>query len=244
MLEPPTPQTLVDALRLFNRKERFILLEHATGSGDHLRLGSDFADSLSAAIGVDVPQGAYLAVDYHLDWLYAAIRTYLGGWSTDGGVLHTADGEPVHAAALTASQEDVDLIVAWEKAEISHIIMVEAKAYSGWTNAQLRSKVRRLRQIFDDDGCPLATRHVGGPHSSIRAHFVLTGFGESAGVDPAGWPPWTIGQTGRPRFLALRKPTERWGVQRTDADGKPWTAPEGQPQSWSLRRFGSDQAEK
>ena len=234
----PCPRTLEEALALFNRKERFILLDQATGALNHLHLGAAFARDLSKVLGLTVPAGAYIAMDYHFDWLYAAIQTYLGRWSSDGGVLHAFEGQPVHAPALTASQEDADLVVAWDDGKTRHLVLIEAKAYSGWTNAQLESKICRLRQIFDEDGRPISSSHTADEkHRKIRGHFVLAGFSRSAGIRAETWPAWTLAADGRPHFLRLQKPPERWGVQRTDADGKPWTAPADQMQYWSLRRF-------
>ena len=34
----------------------------------------------------------------------------------------------------------------------THLVHIEAKAYLGWTNAQLNGKAARLRAIFGEDG--------------------------------------------------------------------------------------------
>ena len=62
--------TLIEHLRSFNRKERFILLSHALGRD---RLGEGFRSRLREAISRTVPETAYVAMDHHLDWLQLAL---------------------------------------------------------------------------------------------------------------------------------------------------------------------------
>ena len=62
---------LIRHLRSFNRKERFILLSDALGKE---RLADDFRTRVGDCIGVRVPADAYVAMDYHLDWLQMEAR--------------------------------------------------------------------------------------------------------------------------------------------------------------------------
>ena len=61
---------LIDNLKAFNRKERFILLHKVLGFSDQsFRLGDAFRAELSECLEVDIPSDAFVAMDYHFDWL-------------------------------------------------------------------------------------------------------------------------------------------------------------------------------
>ncbi|MDE2668487.1 MAG: hypothetical protein OXI51_02405 [Chloroflexota bacterium] len=65
--------TLIEHLESFNRKERFILLKEALGEGT-FRLDAGFRDTLGAAVDVTIPPNAFVAMDYHLDWIQMALH--------------------------------------------------------------------------------------------------------------------------------------------------------------------------
>ena len=147
---------LIDNLKAFNRKERFILLHKALGFTDQsFRLGKAFRNDLSRKLAVDVPPDAFVAMDYHLDWLQMAM--YL----TD----HPRRSGPVRNQKLVAgNQEDIDLLIAFENADKTQVVLVEAKGDTAWDNEQLRNKVKRLRYIF----------RSGGPGTeSVEPYFVM-----------------------------------------------------------------------
>lgn len=56
-----------------------------------------------------MPRDAFVAMDYTLDWLYAATR-----WNLDESVEGSKQRWPSDAE-LTASGEDIDLVIAWDK---------------------------------------------------------------------------------------------------------------------------------
>lgn len=66
---------------------------------------------------------------------------------------------------VTPNQENIDLLVAFEDLEITHLRMIEAKAATGWTNKQTLSKADRLREMFVGDGgkYPNVSRVFVGP---------------------------------------------------------------------------------
>lgn len=63
---------LLDYIDKFNRKERFFLFTYATGNPD-FRLSEEFRGALGKELGVDIPADAKGYIDYHLDWLHAAV---------------------------------------------------------------------------------------------------------------------------------------------------------------------------
>lgn len=198
-----------EALRRFNRKERFIVAEWLLAPAP-FSLGRDTREELARVLrprGVSaVPTDAFVAIDYHLDWLYAALSIHTGHWDPDDGAVHARPPEP----ALTANQEDVDAIVAWSGPEGgATIVLIEAKAYSGWTNKQLQSKANRLGAIFGPGG---------DNWKAVTPHFVLAGPKPSQGVDDTNWPRWMRS----PATIDLPAPTgQRSAVTRCDDDGRP-----------------------
>ena len=132
---------LIKHLRSFNRKERFILLQAALGT-DTFSLDDGFRERLGEVVGATVPADAFVAMDYHLDWLQMAL--YLAATPSPPSPIPSDD-------LFKANQEDVDLLVAFDDTATTHLVLVEAKMETGWTNSQLCSKAQRLRLIFGTD---------------------------------------------------------------------------------------------
>lgn len=165
---------LLDYLERFNRKERFLLVGWALGNED-FTLGKAFIERLNRELELSIsPAGAFVAMDYHLDWLWASL--VLG---TEGGedTSHENPSEVVRkdgrsTRVIGATQEDVDLIIAYNQGVVSHIVIIEAKGVTGWTNKQMESKAERLKAYFGDEG---------GKWPSVTPHFVI--------VSPKKMPP-------------------------------------------------------
>ena len=93
---------LIEHLRSFNRKERFFLLRHALGVST-FRLDKAFREALGDEMGLSIPNDAWVAMDYHLDWLQMAV--YLAGKPKPPGPIR-------NEGLIKANQEDIDLLVA------------------------------------------------------------------------------------------------------------------------------------
>lgn len=133
--------TLPDILRSFDRKERNWLLRNATGSvplsfafrrlvGGTLQAGSDYV----------IPETAWWAIDYHLDWLAAALMRFASEtppYERDPSCPYASNG------LVTGTQEDVDLIVAFE----TTVVLIEAKGDTAWSTEQFARKRRRIEAI-------------------------------------------------------------------------------------------------
>lgn len=139
---------LIKNLREFNRKERYYVVANATEGG--FTLAEEFKKMVNHILPTDHQIGsitdAFVAMDYHLDWIYASLvlasqrerKDYLFDMPNEDG-------------QITASQEDVDLIIAYPdkfNTNKSHLIMFEAKGDTSWTNKQAESKAQRLKSIF------------------------------------------------------------------------------------------------
>jgi hypothetical protein len=130
---------LIDNLINFNSKERFYLVRQILGN---LKFVPDpaFMEELSQVLHLDVPKTIpFSAMDYHLDWLYASL--VISEQNDINDKVFNRDN------IIKAQQEDLDFILAYG----CHIVLIEAKGVTGWTNKQMKSKADRLREIFGDD---------------------------------------------------------------------------------------------
>jgi hypothetical protein len=150
----PESRPLIDRLKCFNAKERYWVVRQALG---HFHPSDTFVRSTAQAAGVAAPDQCaqsvvFLAMDYHLNWLHAALTG------------QEPDGEPIpnqrlgfDAASheerfqIENSQEDIDLLLAYLRPDgWTQIILIEAKCTSGFTMEQLQSKATRLCGILKD----------------------------------------------------------------------------------------------
>lgn len=189
-------------LRRFNRRERQILFEWAYGSrltGSHLREAMEDHLGLSEPI----PDDAYVAVDYPLDWLVAALATFSES-------LYPGESLPPRWASLVAhSPEDVDLLISYRQGTLERLILAEAKAFTSWNGRQLRSKARRLKAIFGDGGDRI---------TGVDPRWVMVAPKSSPpALNMTRWPTWMKVTS----ILQLPQPDlGRWGLQRWDATSK------------------------
>ena len=191
---------LIGHLRSFNRKERFILLREALGTD---ALGDDFRSRLGDLIGTTVPADAFVAMDYHLDWLQMALS--LAGTSSPPQPI------PNNDELVVGNQEDADLIVAFEGDSTTHVVLVEAKVETGWTNGQLKSKAKRLSRIFAE-GRP-------GAHLVTPYYVLASPEPPPPGISTAEWPSW-MKLRGEPLWMKLVRPPGLKKPTRCDARGE------------------------
>ena len=125
----------VEKLKMFNRKERFWVVQEALGTQS---LSCDFRNRLGYLLGVDVPKEAYWAIDYHFDWIAGAFAEYK---NLSGSFPNS---EPNKKERLVqGNQEDIDLLIAF----CDRLVLVEAKAAGAWDNEQLASKIKRVQAL-------------------------------------------------------------------------------------------------
>jgi len=163
----------INCLRKFNAKERFILLENVllerpksgADTYDNFILSESFIKKLKEIIpDLNIPNPpSFIAIDYHLNWLYAAltlafddryknisnfkdftiekIETKTSHSSKDPSKDHTY-------ATVEGNQEDIDMVLCWQYNNQYKLILIEAKATTAWDIKQLESKAERLGLIF------------------------------------------------------------------------------------------------
>ena len=137
-------RSLVEALKLFNRKERFWLIQEALGCSKlkpqhRIPLHSHFRTKLDKELSIKVPPDAWWAMDYHFDWIYAALHVLKTGLTEDERPI-LANRNPQF---IMGNQQDCDLIVAFEKT----LIVIEAKTGVS-DKSQLVEKFERWESLL------------------------------------------------------------------------------------------------
>ncbi len=192
---------LVQALTSFNAKERFWLVVGATGRPG---LSEHFREALADSVGVAVPSNAWWAMDFHLDWLEAALISV----ANPDQILFN---EPEPGRNLNRNQEDVDLVVAWDSGDATRLVFVEAKGVTSWGNAQYGSKIARLIGLFGA---------AGGKVSAVDPAFILASPSRPQKLGLSLTPSWALDGAGRPKWIPLRVPSNLRRPERCDAEGK------------------------
>ena len=200
--------TFLKLLESFNRKERFFLVGEALGN-PKFQLSDDFRLRLGSddVFGIVPPKDALVFMDYHLDWLHASLFFSLPENDVEG--VH-----PNSRHIATGTQEDMDLLIAFNSENNIHILLIEAKGATRWKNSQLTSKAGKFRKIFGD--CPEKE------YPGIVPHFCLMSpkpVPES--IKSSEWPEWMTNNDNNPIWLKLDMPTDRRKVTRCNEDGKP-----------------------
>lgn len=154
--------SLIDNLKSFNRKERFYLIGQMLGNQE-FRMDDDQLDEISKLIKVKIPSEYFAAMDYHLDWIYASLFLTQ---EHDEKIFprNFIDNNKKVDLQISGTQEDVDFLLAFiDHKNKTHIVMIEAKGDSYFSNAQLNSKNKRFKAIFgDEDTWP-----------NVKPHFLL-----------------------------------------------------------------------
>ena len=211
---------VLDYLKRLNRKERFLVLEEALGVGT-FSLDHRFRDRLQHCLGrrlpkTCIPQDAFVAMDYHMDWIQLALHLaeelpgFLDGRDMEEDICHSKDKSG--GDLFRGNQQDIDLLVAFDDSEKTHIIMIEAKAETYWTNKQLNEengKIKRLKAIFGEDRCE---------SDPIIPHLVLLSPKYSKELESSKWPSWAKYETqDRHDYYWLKLPhPELVQVRRTE----------------------------
>lgn len=200
--------TTVELLAALNRKERFFLVAEALGKPT-FELSDAFRQRVGDAFHLPIPASAFVAMDYHLDWIYASV--FLSQDSVDASGVHSDS-----KGLISGNQEDVDLIIAFGSEGLTHIIMLEAKAETGWTNKQASSKAKRLEDIFGPDGrnFPSVCPHYGliSPRPPGQLDF---------NNPESPWPRWMLDGAQKIIWMPLTVPSGRAKVIRVNEANRP-----------------------
>lgn len=153
---------LIDNLKSFNRKERFYLIGQMLGNPE-FRMDKTLLDEISRLIGITIPSEYFAAMDYHLDWIYASL--FLTQEHDEKPFPRNfIDNNKKVDLQISGTQEDVDFLLAFVDHEnTTHIVMIEAKGDSYFSNGQLDSKNKRFKAIFGNENT----------WPNVRPHFII-----------------------------------------------------------------------
>jgi hypothetical protein len=143
--------TLVEALKMFNRKERYWLIRNALGVNSE-KLDSEFRKLLKEKHFIEVPENAWWAMDYQIDWLIGALHLF----KCQGEEAVCEKPEINKPQLFTGTIQDIDFLVAFKNT----LIFIEAKGDAPWNCEQLNSKIGRLQNIVKE-------------FNSVETHFLL-----------------------------------------------------------------------
>jgi hypothetical protein len=194
-------QNLIKYLKDFNSKERFFLVGRILGNSN-FTLASDFCEELSNLLEIPIPVNAFSAMDYHIDWLYASLML-----AKDDDITKVYLNEN---NLIKAQQEDVDWLIAFQFQREYHLVLIEAKGVTGWTNKQMTSKANRFGEIFGKQG----NRWPG-----VIPHFVIMSSHQPKGLFTGKWPQW-MAPNGKIKWLELSIPENLICVYRCNEQGQ------------------------
>ena len=155
---PKTAQQIIRNLHNFNRKERDHLMKFALSNAPE-------SPRVSKALWEQIwpkgdgskppsPEQMFVGMDYHLNWLFAALKLtneyednqippLKNEWPECLSEEHKPEDHPIQG-----NQQDIDLLVAFPvKSNVLHLVLIEAKFDTGWGSTQFRSKIQRLKAI-------------------------------------------------------------------------------------------------
>lgn len=152
---------IIERFRMFNRKERDHLMKFALlDEAGEPTISVPLWRLISRKKGARRPgiEGMFIGMDYHLNWLFAALKTSVAEGSDEISQLENVWGleKPLklqdkrNMEPIQGNQEDVDLLVAWidrKSANPLRLTLIEAKLDSPWKEAQLDKKLERIALI-------------------------------------------------------------------------------------------------
>lgn len=191
---------LIEILRRFNRKERFFLVGATLGNKD-FSLGKEFKKTLEKKIGVKINGDVFTAMDYHLDWIDVSLKLWNGN-------IKIGENFQNLNRQINKNQEDIDLVIAFKSSGKYHLVLVEAKGVTGWTNKQMDSKIRRFREFFGENG---------KKHKNLIVHFILMSPKPPQRINE-DWPNWMTTEN-KPNWMKLTIPDNFMKVTRCDNEG-------------------------
>jgi len=197
--------SFINNLDRLNRKERYFLIGMALGNSK-FKLNSAFRQKLSDMYyPLAVPDTAFVAMDYHLNWIFVAAALAFDNPVREN-IFDNKD------RIVDGTQEDVDLLVAFEdKSSMNHVIMLEAKGFTAFSNRQFKHKMDRIKSIFGENG---------DRWPEVKPYFGLISSRESERLETDVFPSWLKVENKIPWF-EMPLPGNRLVLYGCDKQGRP-----------------------
>ncbi|HHF3171079.1 TPA: hypothetical protein ACPJ1O_004472 [Vibrio diabolicus] len=194
---------IIEYLKSFNRKERFHLVGQFLGNAD-FNLDPNLLQEILDLLELGTPINYFSAMDYHLDWIYASLE-----------LAHVQGYEPrkIVPSCIKATQEDVDFLLAFvDDSGNTHIVMIEAKGDTSFTNKQLGSKASRLSAIFGKNN---------EKWTNVIPHFLICSPNKPTRLEIANIPSFMLNNDNSNfNWFRLNMPLDQRKVTRCHLDGK------------------------
>ncbi|MHC6657375.1 hypothetical protein [Aeromonas salmonicida] len=201
---------LIKNLKSFNRKERFYLVGQMLGNPD-FRMDDKQLDKISELINIKIPREYFAAMDYHLDWIYASLSLTRNNANDKAYKRNFIDNEQKVDLQISGTQEDVDFLLAFvDEKQITHLVMIEAKGDSYFSNGQLDSKNKRFKAIFGNENT----------WPNVKPHFIICSPKKPQKINIEE-PAYFIFKDFKLPWLELDMGNEKNKVTRCDEDAKP-----------------------
>jgi hypothetical protein len=223
--------SLEDALDAFNRKERNLLVRAILAQEGLLHLSKPFRSQVAEKLHLQsIPENAWWATDYHISWLAGALALFVmkDNEKTAQDIKWPNPKNMDARRLVEGNQEDIDLVIATER----NLILIEAKAYSAFGNAQLTHKLARLELLYE-----FYSKMVGTEPSehAVNFHFLIISPYQPTKLK-VRWPSWACKGRDVPWIklnLDNKKPV--FEVTRCDPNGNQSAAGD----SWRIKPVAS-----
>jgi hypothetical protein len=196
---------LIECLRAFNRKERYYVVRKLLGEASAAPTLA-FCAELGGKLDLIIPADPWWAMDYHLDSIYAALIL-----ARDNAPERIYENKNKDKCVIHGHQEDMDLLLAYDERDVSHLIFIEAKGVTAWANQPMKSKMDRLGSIFGPEG---------KDWPGVVPHLVLMSPRPPRDLNVQAWPQWAV-PSGKAAWIELPIPTKLKRVMRCDSKGVP-----------------------
>lgn len=202
-------KNFIDILKRFNSKERFYLIGKALGNREFL-LSEDFKDLINEALNLMIPSNdVFTAMDYHLDWIYGSLVLYNENESKiEENIFNKNDKSG--KKMIYGTQEDSDLLICYSDNNIYNLIFIEAKGVMPWDIKQLFSKIKRLKDLFGNEG---------NNWINIKPYYLFMSPRNINLNDLSDFPEWAL-KNGKPVVLRLDIPQNLIKITRCDSKKK------------------------
>lgn len=210
-------EMIISNLRRFNRKESYHLTRAALNVPE-FRLDKSFRKGLKKCLSLpgSVPEDAFVAMEYHLDWVYSSLFLADKGIDLDEAVKSKERfprcDKITGSRVIMANREDIDLLIAY-RGDKCHLLFLEAKGDDSFTNKQLNSKADRLKGIFGE---------CGDRWDGVTPHFALISpkKPDPKKLDCKKWPKWMRGEE-KPAWVELPWCDDLVRIERCNESGEP-----------------------
>lgn len=193
---------IIEYLASFNRKERFHLVGQLLGN-TKFTLDPNLFRKILNMLALDTPTYYFSAMDYHLDWIYASLAL---AHNKASGIRQRDN------SCISATNEDVDFLLAFmDDSGKTHIVMIEAKGETSFSNKQLHNKAKRLAAIFGSNN---------EEWSDVIPHFLICSPEKPTLLDIKEVPPFMLNKNNDGlMWFRLYMPANQRKVTRCNEDG-------------------------